>query len=473
VRPAIIQRYLDDSTDATYLAFVRDPDLWKSERYYSFDLPGPAYEGIVPHLGEDDALDEWVDGPWGTAYSNLGIVDWDGLDRLYGGSLGIVLSEADGCVAGICNKEDFLGAAIVERDRVGLFPPIEARMFGWVQLENVQTGTEPSVDFADVYVFPDWDGTYPVGLTHDSYCNPVDCSSCDSDPFCQDVELSCVDEATVSTRCSLTGSPLGCGQFPSSPSDAQICEAGCLEKLLEPMAEGTPYRPYHDLQSALSNSPPGAIVGIFRGRYATECDTGAPVPMCPGDITEECISRDGSMATYSVSSTGNCYSEQPAVTCDHSSGSVFPLGDTTVQCTATDSAGNSGSCSFTVRIADSQPPTLNVSLDPTVLWPPDHKLAGIAAAVSVHDVCDPNPLFRLTSITSNEADNGLGDGDTSGDIQDAANDTADTLFRLRGERSGRGRGRSYFVTYTAYDRSGNTESATASVLVPSDQGKGK
>ena len=40
------------------------------------------------------------------------------------------------------------------------------------------------------------------------------------------------------------------------------------------------------------------------------------------------------------------------MTCTPASGSTFPIGATTVTCTATDARGNTGSASFTVTVAD-------------------------------------------------------------------------------------------------------------------------
>jgi hypothetical protein len=76
----------------------------------------------------------------------------------------------------------------------------------------------------------------------------------------------------------------------------------------------------------------------------------------------------------------------------------------------------------------------------------------------------------LTSITSNEPDNGLGDGDFPNDIQGASFGTPDTHFQLRSERSGTGSGRTYTALCTAADASGNTSADTAVVRVPHDQG---
>jgi hypothetical protein len=116
-------------------------------------------------------------------------------------------------------------------------------------------------------------------------------------------------------------------------------------------------------------------------------------------------------------------------------------------------------------VADTTPPVIDASVNPTSLWPPNHKLVAIAATVAVQDICDPNPTFVLKSILSNEPDNGLGDGDTVGDIQEAAFGTPDKAFKLRAERSGNGSGRIYTVTYEAKDGSNNQSTDSAAVVV--------
>ena len=94
----------------------------------------------------------------------------------------------------------------------------------------------------------------------------------------------------------------------------------------------------------------------------------------------------------------------------------------------------------------------------------------IVATVQVTDNC-PGVSFVLASVTSSEPDNGLGDGDTISDIQDAALGTADTEISLRAERQGGGDGRIYTVTYRATDASNNGDQAVAVVVVPKSQKK--
>ncbi len=118
---------------------------------------------------------------------------------------------------------------------------------------------------------------------------------------------------------------------------------------------------------------------------------------------------------------------------------------------------------------DRTPPTLNVSAAPNELWPANHKYVTVKTTVKASDNADPNPAWKLVSVTSSEPDNGLGDGDTANDIV-----TVDsTTFQLRAERSGAGTGRVYTITYQATDACGNTATAATTVTVPHDKGNGK
>src|SRR5262249_30944565 len=119
-----------------------------------------------------------------------------------------------------------------------------------------------------------------------------------------------------------------------------------------------------------------------------------------------------------------------------------------------------------VSVVDTTPPNLSVTLSPAVMSPPNHKLVPITVTIVATDTCDANPVVRLVSIMSNEADNGLGDGDQPNDIQGAAFDTDDRRFQLRNERSGTGSGRIYTITYSATDASGNTTVRQPTTTVP-------
>jgi endo-1,4-beta-xylanase len=128
----------------------------------------------------------------------------------------------------------------------------------------------------------------------------------------------------------------------------------------------------------------------------------------------------------------------------------------------------SGFGDLIIAPVDTTPPTLTVFATPSVLWPPSHRLVPISVSVSASDDSGSVSVV-LVSITSNEPDEGLGDGDTANDVEQADFGAFDADFLLRAERSGTGSGRVYTITYEATDPSGNTTTASAAVTVPVSQ----
>ena len=119
-------------------------------------------------------------------------------------------------------------------------------------------------------------------------------------------------------------------------------------------------------------------------------------------------------------------------------------------------------------LADTTPPVIaSVMASPSVLSTPNHKLVPVTVSVVASDDTDPAPSPYIAAVTSSEPDNGLGDGDTAGDIVI----TGPLSLMLRAERAGKGPGRVYTITVNVTDGSGNSSSATVTVTVPRDQRK--
>jgi hypothetical protein len=202
-------------------------------------------------------------------------------------------------------------------------------------------------------------------------------------------------------------------------------------------------------------------------------DTTPPFVDAGEDVTVEQESPAGTQVTlngnamddadteldYVWSANGTIIGNEANLTC------TFSLGTHVLTLNATDDSGNTGTDTVTVIVVDTTPPEIMVSVTPDSLWPPNHKYALVEATVTAQDVGDPSPTITFVSITSNEPDNGKGDGNTINDIVIVD----DYTFEFREERSGISEGRVYTITYQATDASGNSAQASATVTVNHNQ----
>lgn len=129
--------------------------------------------------------------------------------------------------------------------------------------------------------------------------------------------------------------------------------------------------------------------------------------------------------------------------------------------TVADGYGEISSDTAIVTVANlNDPPTVNAAA-PSIasLWPPDHRMV----QVSIEGIFDPNnnATITITGVTQDEPTNGQGDGDTAIDsiIQ------SDGTVLVRSERSGKGNGRVYRISFTASDIEGSA-SGVVKVSVP-------
>jgi len=203
-------------------------------------------------------------------------------------------------------------------------------------------------------------------------------------------------------------------------------------------------------------------------------DTTPPLLDCPSSSIAECTGPQGAAAALTATASDAC-SPEVRITNDFTDGGAdasgtFPLGTTEVVFTGADASGNTATCPSRVTVQDTVPPGLEVSVDPQVLWPPDHRLVPVEVATDVEDVCDPGAPALLVSVASSEPDDvpDGGDGRTTGDVADAGIGSPDGRISLRAERLAEGPGRTYSMTYEATDASGNRTRRTTLVTVPRD-----
>jgi len=273
--------------------------------------------------------------------------------------------------------------------------------------------------------------------------------------------------ATEATGFTGTGDLLG-----ANPMLAALADNGGPTETMEPLAgsdaidagvaagatfdqRGEP-RTVDDPGVANEATSDGTDVGAFETEVA--CILTCPTDIVASNDADAC----GAIVTYAPPSGESC----GIVTCDHPSGSFFPVGQTTVTCTSSAGPG----CNFKITVNDTQAPTITTH-DQT-LWSPDHTYTTFNVSnlvTSASDNCDSNvgiSSVRIVSVSSDEPDDATADGSTINDIVIASDCKS---VQLRAERKGDGNGRVYIVTLKVTDTSGNVSTATAKVTVPNSQ----
>jgi streptogramin lyase len=126
--------------------------------------------------------------------------------------------------------------------------------------------------------------------------------------------------------------------------------------------------------SAIAAGPDGGVWftetnGNRIGRIqAVAADTTPPVITVPAPIIVNATSSSGAVVTYAVSAT-DPDDTVASLSCVPASGSTFPIGTTTVNCSARDTSGNTSSASFTVHVIGASEQLADLLTDVTGVGP--------------------------------------------------------------------------------------------------------
>jgi len=184
----------------------------------------------------------------------------------------------------------------------------------------------------------------------------------------------------------------------------------------------------------------------------------APVARCRDVVVK---SGPGCVADANIDD-GSSDPDGNPITLVQSPAGPYPLGVTHVTLTCTDSNGATATCTATVTVVDATPPSLDLAVDRTTLWPPNHKLVPVHVTATSRDDCDERPSITLASIVSSDPD------PSHEDIQGAAIGTADFDFELRAESEGKESARTYTICYDSRDNAGNDARQCVMVRVQHD-----
>lgn len=215
-------------------------------------------------------------------------------------------------------------------------------------------------------------------------------------------------------------------------------------------------------------------------RTVNVVDTTPPVVTAPANVTvytgagnTSCTVTVSDATLGTASATDSCDSSVSVTRSGVPSGNIFPAGTTTITYSATDDSNNTGTATQTVTVIDNTAPTITTNGQTLSMWPPNHKYQTFQVTQFVtgaSDNCDSGVSLSsvvIDHVTSDETENGGGDGNTLNDIVIAGDCKS---VQLRAERNGGGNGRVYIITFRTRDASGNTTTATAKVVVPHNNG---
>lgn len=148
----------------------------------------------------------------------------------------------------------------------------------------------------------------------------------------------------------------------ASASPSQLTFTACGAAQLVTFTGHAPGNYRIDLQA--SDAGPGtyAVGGAtFTLHVTAPSDTTAPTWSVTTPGPAEATGPEGAIVHYEA--TASDPSGIASSACSPASGSLFPLGATTVTCTATDAAGNAAETSFEVTVRDTTPPLVDAAAD--------------------------------------------------------------------------------------------------------------
>ena len=107
------------------------------------------------------------------------------------------------------------------------------------------------------------------------------------------------------------------------------------------------------------------MAGTVTVEDAAATDTTSPVIIVPDDMSIETTDSAGKIFVYDTPAASDNVGVTVGPTCTPASGTLLPVGVTTITCTASDSSGNIATASFTVTVVntaatgDTSPPVLS------------------------------------------------------------------------------------------------------------------
>jgi len=218
------------------------------------------------------------------------------------------------------------------------------------------------------------------------------------------------------------------------------------------------------LVSSLTEQVKAIAAGSFHSLVLPATSNPAPAITCPPDVAVsndpgQCSAVANYPAPVVVGGSGNVI-----VVCNPAPGSSFPVGTTTVTCTATDASGNTATCGFNVVVRDSESPIIgSVTATPSILRPITNRMTRVTVNATATDNCGGPTSCKIISVTSSDPIIPM----PSGRFEPYWLSTGNLSLYLRAGRNTPGVARTYTITVECTDTAGNISIRTVDVTVPS------
>jgi len=173
---------------------------------------------------------------------------------------------------------------------------------------------------------------------------------CDGNFFTSPVDITALVAATPNTEFPPTVGPPSTG-LDTDTVKKQMTElaVGFFGIRLERDGDGVPDARDNCPGTANADQADADGDGTGDACDSTPQGTTPPTIAVPGQITANATGPTGATVVYTATAADDL-DPAPTLVCTPSSGSLFAIGDTTVECVATDSGGNTANASFGVTV---------------------------------------------------------------------------------------------------------------------------
>jgi hypothetical protein len=251
--------------------------------------------------------------------------------------------------------------------------------------------------------------------------------------------ITMLGNSPVTVECH--GAYTDAGATASDNCDGNITGRIVTHNPVNPASPGT-YTVTYDVSDAAGN----AATQITR--TVNVVDTTPPSITCSSNISVFTTNNSGVAVSFTTTAFDLC-SGPATVVCNPASGSIFPIGTTTVQCTATDANNNQTNCSFTVTVLLNHAPVAdNITLGAVENHPRSLLIEKLLAHASDMD----DDVLTISAVSATSTNGGTVTlGTTNVIYMPATNFVGADLF-----------------TYTVSDGRGGFATASVAVTVTSE-----